>query len=302
MLALRMLPSRLFKYRGDNDFSEKLVVDGTVWLPTAKDLNDPLECRTGIIPQKFKDEAIRAREQAQMMGLLLTPRYQTAKNLFSLDKRQTKKWLARFAKAPHERKVHLMRKLLRDHGMNLSDPKAMFDNFEAQMASVGIFSLSAVSDDQLMWAHYGDSHSGLVFGFDVADGCNLSNPDHLIEVTYSDEKPVIEKAEGNMRISFSSDEKGQIESNFSFAFNDPLFRACISTKPKAWAYEQEWRYVHESPGAHPFPGKLSSVMFGLRMPADRKSYYSNLLAANGYSVELSQMTQTASGAFEVQSL
>lgn len=62
------------------------------------------------------------------------------------------------------------------------------------------------------------------------------------------------------------------------SFEDEVFRAAISTKTPSWEYEQEWRYVEETSGLFDFPGRLSQVVFGMRMQNDRRQHYKNLIS------------------------
>jgi len=292
-----MRPAILYKYRADNDFTAKIINDREIWLATAGTLNDPLECQTGTIPEEWKRREIQKAENAQLMGLLFDSSLKPVETLFSLDRRQTKKWLKGFAKLPHDRKMRRMRELYRQHGCPISNPAKMFDDLERQLATVGIFSLSASDTQQLMWAHYADSHKGLAFGFAVEDGSPLADPQHLIEVTYDDDKPVF--SEGYLReVSFHANAGGGVRSISQFSFDDPVFRASISTKPREWAYEQEWRYVHERAGAHALPATLASVTFGLRMPADRRSVYKEFLHDRGFEVKFKEFRRSSSGAWE----
>lgn len=289
-----MYPKTLFKYRADGEFTEKIIVDRQVWLATAKDLNDPFECQTGILPEDWKRKIILEKEQAQLIGVLLGPGFRPVETLFSLDRRQTKQWLKALAEAPHREKVARMRKLYRDHGIVLSDPARLFDTLEEQLASVGILSLSSAGDEQLMWAHYGGNHTGLALGFGLQEGCSLSSPRHLLEVTYADEKPVF--ADGYLsEFHLVADGLDGMRSGEQFSFDDPVLRASISTKPTAWSYEQEWRYVHQRAGAHPLPAPLVSATFGLRMAKNRRSHYASLLREHGHDVELLEMRQVAPG-------
>lgn len=292
-----MRPTYLFKYRADEEFTAKIIVDREVWLATAAGLNDPLECQTGTIPEDWKRRTIREREDAQITGVLFDFPFTPVERLFSLDRRLTKQWLKVFAKLPRDRKIRRMRELYRQHGLSISDPSEMFDTLEHQLATVGIFSLSANDVQQLMWAHYADSHRGLAFGFAVEDGSPLANPEHLLEVTYDDEKPVFSSGH-NREVRFIATDEGKIRSEDRISFNDPVFRASISTKPKDWAYEQEWRYVHERSGAHTLPASLASVTFGFRMPIERRSFYANLLRKHGFDVELREVRPSASGGWE----
>jgi hypothetical protein len=61
------------------------------------------------------------------------------------------------------------------------------DGVSRANAQIGILSLSAKSDDLLMWSHYADGHRGLCLEFAVRQG-KLSGCD-LIEVQYESQYP-----------------------------------------------------------------------------------------------------------------
>jgi hypothetical protein len=293
-----MPPKNLYKYREDGEFTKTIIIDRQIWLPVAKDLNDPFECQTGIIPEEWKRKVILEHEAAQLMGAIYDIGRGPVETLFSLDRRQTKGWLKALTKVPHKKKMERLRKLYRDHGLTISNPARMFDELEQQLACVGIFSLSSNDGNELMWAHYAKNHTGLALGFTVEDGTALAKPDSLIAVTYSDEKPVFSGGY-HREVRIIADDAGGLQTEARFPLRDAVFRASISTKPISWEYEAEWRYVHERSGVHPLPARLGTVTFGLRMPPERRAFYTDLLRDNGHEVELREVRQTVPGKFEV---
>lgn len=68
-----MTPDIVYKYRDDSERTEDIVTNQKVWLSTPSQLNDPLECRTGEIPQEWKAKTIRKMEAAQIMGVVGGP-------------------------------------------------------------------------------------------------------------------------------------------------------------------------------------------------------------------------------------
>jgi hypothetical protein len=117
-------------------------------------------------------------------------------------------------------------------------------------SSVTCFSLS--ENQPLMWAHYSNSHSGVMFEFEEPLGdinfCGLN-------VAYVDQRPLVDPT------AF-------------LAGNDEIKKA-ILTKSVDWAYEKEVRMVEyrRAPGPRSFNAKyLKSITLGLRIsPADRQS-------------------------------
>lgn len=256
-----------------------------------------MECKTGEIPEDWKAATIRQLEVAQLMGMAGIPGQGLRPTLFSLSPRQTKRWWNRLRGLSHNQKVSAMRQLYADHGKELSRPEGIFQDMVKRLAAIGVFSLSEVNDNELMWSHYGSNHSGLALGFGCSADCMLGNFRHTLKVTYASEKPVFE-AGFKSEVAFYATSGGGIRSTTRVSFEDEVFRAAISTKTPAWAYELEWRYVEETSGLHAWPGPLVSVTFGLNMPPERRNHYRQLIEASGSrNVEFFevQLTRSNSG-------
>jgi len=264
---------QLYKYRDDSERTEDIIKNQKVWLSTPAQLNDPLECRIGEIPKDWESKTIQQMENAQIMGIFGFPP-QAPKTLLSLSEKETKKWLKRFKTNSHRQRISAIRNLYSDHGMQLSKPENVFHDMRKRLSSVGIFSLSEDFQNELMWAHYGANHRGIAIGFGASASCRLSDHRHTIPVEYTSQKPNFEsgfKSEGQI-FAPGSGQKNVVR----VSFDDKVFRAAISTKTPVWQYEKEWRYVEESHGLFNTPGKITSIVFGLRMDSERKKYYKDL--------------------------
>jgi hypothetical protein len=96
--------------------------------------------------------------------------------------------------------------------------------YDALNRNVGILSLTEAPDDVLMWAHYADSHRGLLLGFDENHSFfNRRRSDNdefyfLRRVVYADSVPA---------------------ASLSALGGDTIF----VTKVQKWAYEREWRML-----------------------------------------------------------
>jgi hypothetical protein len=96
--------------------------------------------------------------------------------------------------------------------------------YEALNRGVGILSLAEVPDQPLMWAHYAESHRGMLIGFDEEHAFfNRKRSDNdefyfLRKVIYADLPPApsVLGVDGN---------------------------ALFVTKGSKWSYEQEWRML-----------------------------------------------------------
>lgn len=191
-----------------------------------------------------------------------------------------------------------MRALYSKHGVQLSRPSQVFERFQQQLSTVGIFSLAERADNELMWAHYAKSHTGLAFGFSRADNNKLGNSRHTMQVTYDSVKPVF-KTGFLHQIDIHKERNNELISRQKLSFEDPVFRAAFSTKPPAWSYEEEWRYIEETPGLHSWPGDLVSIVFGLRMPKERRTHYRKLIEASGCNPDYYEIRVTPESALQL---
>ncbi len=114
------------------------------------------------------------------------------------------------------------------------------------LSNVGLFCLSSVRDNILMWSHYADQHRGYCIEFSAADDAYMFGAAE--PVSYSPEYPTIE--------FFNPSIDEQIQLTFLRKYD-------------GWAYEQEWRIIDTKRGSgfRPYPAMLfKGVIFGLRMP------------------------------------
>jgi len=86
------------------------------------------------------------------------------------------------------------------------------------------------------------------------------------------------------------------------SFDDPVFRAAFSTKSPVWGYEQEWRYIEEESGLRPWPGELTSVVFGFLMAQERRDHYRKILTETGLPVTYSEVVVSPSSTYEIRQL
>ena len=139
---------------------------------------------------------------------------------------------------------------------------------------MGIYSLSKTPLDELLWAHYANSHKGFCIEYDLDillknDG---ENHVHSFPVLYSKKPPSI----GFWEI-IRNKQKSMIK---KFAFH----------KSKRWEYEQEHRIVTSKIGLNSYNHKaLKSIYFGLKISETDKNRITNLLQFRGinfYQIEL----------------
>ncbi len=271
----------LYKYRQDGGNTENIFTSGKVWLAKPAALNDPFEASLQPIDPAFSADKVEKMKQLQLVTFLLDARRSRGnKRFFGLDDAQIDALLARFESF---RELDQAYAALRDFmavqkGQPLSEPANPLSQLPAELASVGIFSLSEVADDELMWAHYA-TDKGLSLGFEVQAGSALADAARCMRVVYSNAPIPALGEDFHSQLRITIDAQGRTSSRSRIPLSDPDIRAAITTKSTHWAYEREWRYVEPTSGAFDWPGRLVEITFGLNLPQARREYYARLARA-----------------------
>ncbi len=123
---------------------------------------------------------------------------------------------------------------------------------------IGIFSLSQKYDDELLWAHYSNSHKGFCVEYDL----NILTKNasmrkyYAYPVTYTDKPPTLTIDDMN---NLSSDMTKNI-----------ILAKYATTKSERWSYEDEIRLITDKWGKQPYDYRaLKAIYFGLRMSGDK---------------------------------
>lgn len=115
---------------------------------------------------------------------------------------------------------------------------------------LGIFSLSKNYNDELLWAHYADSHKGFCIEYELNKLLKGQNPKHrYFDVTYTDNLPNI-----------------SLSDILSKEDDNSLIRMMLGYKAKKWEYENELRIITENYGLNSYDYRaVKSIYFGLRI-------------------------------------
>jgi hypothetical protein len=136
----------------------------------------------------------------------------------------------------------------------------------------GIYSLSQNNLDELLWAHYADSHKGYWIEYDTNLLLNSLGKQllHFFNVNYSQKPP-----SNNLLDLFN---------------NKKLHEKMGSYKSKRWEYEKEFRIITKNQGAIYYSEKsIKSICFGLRIDENYKIKIMdslNVLNLSFYQIEL----------------
>lgn len=252
--------TKLYKYRSFSDRTFNMLKNNQLYFAASFTFNDPFDCRARK-EFEFTDNKDLIKKMAPL---------EAAHQSITVD--QAIVYLENII-ADNQKEEYLNRK------SNLFQ-KLVLEQF-------GICSFSEVSNDILMWSHYSDGHQGFCLEFE-------RSPDNMLQwarpVDYpnNDEFPYVEYWRQNPN--------EQLEE----------FSKIVTTKSQHWSYEKEWRIldrpdqISEQYRGHiqSYPEiMLKGVIFGVRMPANKKQVIKEILV--GRNVDLYE-AQIVKNSFQIK--
>ena len=129
-----------------------------------------------------------------------------------------------------------------DNALNNPALREQMSDWRTNIDAIGVLSLTEMSNDMLMWAHYANSHKGYCLELDAT----VPPLSLAYRVSYADERPIFRIFDQNRL--------------------DIIQRALLH-KAKFWENEREWRVVTTAKTRQLiFPAKaLKSIIFGASM-------------------------------------
>jgi len=217
----------LYKYRSLSDVNkervERIFTHNELYFPSPIQFNDPFDCRIDLSFEGTDDEW-----NAYIDRLIANHRQELSPS----------------------KKLLLKKRLRRSNKLRNIDSEALLKlNHE-----LGIFSMSSIPDDILMWSHYADSHQGICIGF------NAGYNDHFFRVS---QKVIYQKDYPSTRVHDSDMDR---------------MTATLLTKSDHWKYEQEYRIIdyQNGPGIKKFPSKmLAIVILGCQISDENRKIVKN---------------------------
>ena len=218
---------KLYRYRTmESQELEGIFTERKIFLPTPFDFNDPFECRPKLTVYKsgLKRE-LWIRERVR----------------FNIPSKKDRK----IVKKEYDRKLK-------------SSPEIIDNAYEEFLKVTGIYCISELNDDILMWSHYTLGHRGLCLEFDAFKDAAINKAilfGRALKVKYSKE----------IRPTVNVMELGEPEE----------YQKALLTKSSHWDYEKEWRIIQTEPEGGPgvryFPPKiLTGVIFGALISSEDK--------------------------------
>ncbi len=188
----------LYKYRAiddDNiDRTRRMFTDNEVYFANVDQFNDPFDCK---FDYSF-DASDRDAKTYLLRGL--------ERNFPNWNRLQKRNWIAK----------HL--KMFR--GKNSGFEENLKQGTARILSEIGIYSLSRVPDDILMWSHYANCHKGFCIKF--FDDEKEKFIARAQAILYSDEYPIVNPMKDDHRAR--------------------LIKTLLR-KAKRWEYEKEWRII-----------------------------------------------------------
>ena len=205
-------PRYLYQYRS-KDKALRFLKSMQLYFATASEFNDPYDCNLELVNDSTEEDWLRFFQGTGLMQ-------------------------------PAECKLHARRMMFHpDEGIRYIE-----DAIRRQQKKTGILCLTTKNNDNLMWAHYADSHQGICIQYDI-----LQDP-----VPFFFPKKV-DYDTHTIRFNYIKDQAPATEALFH--------------KHSDWAYEEEYRIVKISThGLCPVsPLAVREIIFGCKMlPEDRQ--------------------------------
>ena len=241
----------LYKYRAIDDsnldYVRRIFTHNEIYLAAAEQFNDPFDCRFSY---SFKASEQEARSY---FTRLLDERFS------DWNRQQKRAWM----------KEKSVLKRLKEPAFR----QDIEERSKTVLRELGIYSLTRVPDDILMWSHYADSHRGfcLVFDHDPNEWFIARSQTITYTKTYPVVNPIID---------------------------DVLTRLekALLTKAKHWEYEKEWRIIdHESgPGIKHFPAHiLTGVILGCKISDEHRDMLTSWCSSRSSDIALYQAKQSS---------
>lgn len=223
------IPTRVYKFRDwGNQWHQRMIHEQEIYYASANEFNDPFDCGVSVAWHLLKTDKIMCREyfhdftKRTMIGASTKQQYDEAERLIAEGKYYD------------------------DRHMEISNKVTLQKLYK----TYGVFSVTPVVDNILMWAHYANSHKGFCVGFDSQKLFNFVRGLGG-EVMYSKDYPVISPLE--------------------YAQSGMIVQ--LMTKAEFWNYEIEYRLVKSNlpKRAVSIPKDIiSEIIFGCSMPIAHK--------------------------------
>jgi len=235
---------KLYKYRNFSDPNmESIIKNSSLYFSSVDKFNDPFDCKLSY-RQHYSNQEIQA-----------------------------------FYIALKERKSEFRLKDIKKNGRKNHNFVQLRNNITQKLRdTLGVLSLSKNFDSILMWSHYSESHTGLVFEFTPRIPKSKESSFYpIIDVEYVDHYE---------ELSYADEPK------------DEMSKLLLS-KYKDWAYEEECRcFALEFQGERKFhKDELTTIIFGAKATEEHIKKMIKLCAENGFNHVKFKLAKLRNGSF-----
>jgi len=270
-----------YKYRSINKNSIDSIINNTIYFSKYSDFNDPFEFSTPFPNLKT----------------LYTRVSGGVDNLYRDKKLSLKNYI---------QLKEICSEIVSDARHDLDKAHA---RIKKMMNTFGIYCLSEVNDEILMWSHYADNHRGFCIGFNSLNESFTPRP-NIFKLNYTEEYSdlndpslVLEFYEEmyyqNAHLPESEWHEKYVNLMKKVKVIDDWKMACavMTDKSSRWAYEREFRLISRSSGLKTFkPEHMESITFGLRTShEDRKQIMEACRNSNKQHVKYFQAKKAPGG-------
>lgn len=171
-----------------------------------------------------------------------------------------------------------------------SNVEKQYNNLIKKINNVGIYSLSKIYDNELLWAYYASGHTGFVIEYDLDILENSLNYNKHVKQFYKLEIEYLKKIP-QINISI-----------FNTKIEMDILKKYIGTKSLSWSHEKELRLIFETTGLFEIDYRaITAIYFGYRMPENdidnimdklkgrNLKYYKMINIKNTYKFEAKQI-------------
>ena len=149
-----------------------------------------------------------------------------------------------------------------------SEVSKHFETLTDMRHSVGIYSLSRVADDELMWAHYGESHQGFCIEYNLQRLIlEARNQWDVVDVAYSETPPTL-----------------TVDDIARQGEHSHIVQTLVGHKSRRWEYEDELRIVTTTSGANYYAqSAVTGIYFGCRCSVENTEKIRSRLSGRSLS-------------------
>lgn len=245
-----------YKYRAINKYSLDILENNNIYFSNYTDFNDPFEFSTPFpdVRKMFK----RASEKIDFLK---------KGDIFDAE--------------THTHLKNICERIIKNGNLKLD---ITHSKIKERLEKVGIYSLSKVNDEILMWSHYADNHRGFCIGFEDLH-INTTHHTKPMDVNYKTEFTDLD--DPTLILNFYTDifhkfknlpkaawqtKRANLARKMKFEDDQRGGISVLTDKYKKWEYEQEFRLIDENSFGIKkiIPQCLKSITFGLRTNAEDK--------------------------------